>query len=89
MLKILLLDIYPNKNYRISKDQNGGYGTANDYGDNFFLKLLSLYIKKTIDYPPLFAAHAIAELQNNNFEVKYSRTFEEEEMVICMLYLHL
>ena len=46
MLKILLLDIYPNKNYRISKDQNGGYGTANDYGDNFFLKLLSLYIKK-------------------------------------------
>ena len=78
MLKILLLDIYPNKNYRISKDQNGGYGTANDYGDNFFLKLLSLYIKKTIDYPPLFAAHAIAELHNNNFDVKYSRTLEEE-----------
>ncbi len=78
MLKILLLDIYPNKNYRISKDQNGGYGTANDYGDNFFLKLLSLYIKKTIDYPPLFAAHAIAELQNNNFDVKYSRTLEDE-----------
>ena len=31
--KILILDIYPRANYRISKDLNGGYGTANDYGD--------------------------------------------------------
>ena len=77
MFKILLLDVYPNKNYRISKDQNGGYGTANDYGDNFFLKLLSIYIKKTIDYPPIFAAHAIAELQKNNFDIQYSRKLDQ------------
>ena len=31
-MKFLLLDVYPNKPYRINKDQNGGYGTANNYG---------------------------------------------------------
>ena len=81
MTKVLVLDIYPNKKYRISKDQNGGYGTANDYGDNFILKLLSLYIKKTIDYPPLFAAHALSELNNNKFEVDYSRSLEINDEV--------
>ena len=73
MLKVQLLDVYPDKNYRISKDQNGGYGTANDYGDNLILKFLSLYIKKNIDYPPLFAVHAMSELRKINFEVEYSR----------------
>lgn len=76
MTKVLLLDVYPNKHYRISKDQNGGYGTANDYGDSFLLKLLSFYIKSSIDYPPLFAVHAIAELKLNNFDVKYARNLD-------------
>ena len=30
-MNILVLDIYPSTNHRISKDQNGGYGTANNY----------------------------------------------------------
>ena len=37
--KILILDVYPNVSYRISKDQNGGYGTANDYGDGLLSKI--------------------------------------------------
>ena len=41
MTSILVLDIYPKVNYRISKDQNGGYGTANDYGDSLLSKILN------------------------------------------------
>ena len=34
-MKVLILDVYPETSYRISKDQNGGYGTGNDYGNGF------------------------------------------------------
>ena len=39
-MKILLLDVYPKKDYRISKDQNGAYGTANNYGTKLFSKII-------------------------------------------------
>lgn len=73
-MEVCFLDIYPKKNYRISKDQNGGFGTANNYGESFILKALNIYIKKNIDYPPLFAVQSMAELRNNKFSVTYSRT---------------
>ena len=38
-MNILVLDVYPKKTYRISKDQNGAYGTANNYGKGFFCKV--------------------------------------------------
>ena len=31
--------------YRISKDQNGAYGTANNYGDGFISKILRFIVK--------------------------------------------
>ena len=40
-MNILILDAYPKKGWRISKDQNGAYGTANNYGTSLFSKLLS------------------------------------------------
>ena len=40
MLNVVLLDPIPNKDYRISKDTSGGYGTANDFGDSFIPKIL-------------------------------------------------
>ena len=43
-MKILILDVYPEKNYRISKDQNGAYGTANNYGSG----LISLVLKQMV-----------------------------------------
>ena len=46
MIKILVLDVYPNVDYRISKDQNGGYGTANDYGDSFLSKILYSFSRR-------------------------------------------
>ena len=35
-MKILLLDIYREIDYRISKDTSGGYGTGNNFGDGIF-----------------------------------------------------
>lgn len=75
-MKILLIDPYPNKNYRISKDQNGGYGTANNYGESLFGKFLKFYVKDSIDFPPLYAVQTIGELINKNHEVKFVKNFE-------------
>ena len=76
MLKILLLDIYPNKNYRISKDQNGGYGTANNYGNGFFSKLLRSVVKNSIDFPPLYSVYVIGELNKQNHDVHFSKKLD-------------
>ncbi len=73
MIKILVLDVYPKVNYRISKDQNGGYGTANDYGDSFLSKILKLIVKGSVDFPPLYCVQVCGELLNMNYDVKYKR----------------
>ena len=78
MTKVLILDVYPNKPFRISKDQNGGYGTANDYGDSFVLKILNNYVKKNIDYPPLYSVYPAGQLRANGFEVEYSKTLNNK-----------
>ena len=39
-MKILVLDIYKDVNYRISKDTSGGYGTGNNFGDGIFTSFL-------------------------------------------------
>ena len=78
MTKVLILDVYPNKPFRISKDQNGGYGTANDYGDSFVLKILNNYVKKNIDYPPLYSVYSAGQLRANGFEVEYSKTLNNK-----------
>ena len=72
-MKILILDVYPEVNYRISKDQNGGYGTANDYGDSFFSKILKLFVKNSVDFPPLYAVQVCGELLAMNHDVSFKR----------------
>ena len=76
MLKILLIDPYPHSNYRISKDQNGGYGTANNYGDSIFGKILNYYVNKSIDFPPLYAVQTIGELINSNHDVTFTKNID-------------
>ena len=34
-MKIIILDPYKKSNSKINKDQAGGYGTSNEFGDNF------------------------------------------------------
>ncbi len=72
-MNILVLDVYPDVDYRISKDQNGGYGTANNYGNTIFTKFLKLIVNKSIDFPPLFTVQVIGELKSSNHKVKFSK----------------
>ena len=85
MKKVLILDIYPKVNYRISKDQNGGYGTANDYGDSMLSKILKLLVKGSVDFPPLYCVQVCGELSNTNHDVIYKReenNFEKYDLII-------
>ena len=70
-MNILVLDVYPDVDYRISKDQNGGYGTANNYGNTIFTKFLKFIVSKSIDFPPLYSVQVIGELKRNNHKVTY------------------
>ena len=72
-MKILILDVYPEKNYRISKDQNGAYGTANNYGSGLISFVLKQMVKKLIDFPPLYCVQVCGELMNSKHEVEYSK----------------
>jgi len=84
-MKILILDVYPDVDYRISKDQNGGYGTANDYGDSFFSKILKFFVKGSIDFPPLYSVQVCGELLTMKHEVFFKRkekNFEHYDLII-------
>ena len=74
-MNICILDIYKKTEYRISKDQNGQFGTSNDYGDNFFAKFLKRFVKKNINIPPLYVAQVIGELKKNKHSVEYHNKF--------------
>ena len=78
-MKILILDVYPKTNYRISKDQNGGYGTANNYGKNFISRVLKLLVKNSVDFPPLYSVYVAGELMNMGYEVSYSKELNKTE----------
>ena len=74
-MNICVLDIYKKVDYRISKDQNGQFGTSNDYGDNLFSKFLKRFVKKKINIPPLYVAQVIGELKKNKHNVEYHNKF--------------
>jgi radical SAM superfamily enzyme YgiQ (UPF0313 family) len=71
-MNILILDVYPKTTYRISKDQNGAYGTANNYGDGFIAQILKRIVKKSIDFPQLFVVQTCGELMGLGHDVDYS-----------------
>ena len=72
MSKILILDPKPNKQYRISKDTSGGYGTSNDFGDTFFTNILKKTLKKIHDWPPMYVGYIFAILKKKGHSVTYS-----------------
>ena len=85
MIRILILDIYPKVNYRISKDQNGGYGTANDYGDSLLSKILKFVVKGSVDFPPLYSVQVCGELLSMGYDVKYKREenkFDQYDLIL-------
>ena len=77
-MNILILDIYPNKPYRISKDNNGGYGSANRYGSNLISKAINWFVKKNVDWPPLSSVHVAGILRSKGHAVVYLRDFPSD-----------
>ncbi len=85
-MKILVLDIYKNTQYRLSKDTSGGYGTGNDFGDSIFTNFLKKYLKKIHDWPPLFAVYSYSVLLDKGFDVDFCneipKNFESYDLFI-------
>ena len=76
-MNILILDVYPSKPYRISKDNNGGYGSANKYGTNLVSKAINWFVKKNVDWPPLSSVHVAGILRSKKHNVSYTRNVPE------------
>ena len=45
-MNFLILDVYPNDNWRIVKDTAGGYGTGNNFGTNFLCKFMNFFVSR-------------------------------------------
>lgn len=76
-MKFVLLDVYPKKNHRLIKDTSGGYGTGNNFGNNFFSKLLNLYVDNNIGMPPMEIMY-ISSILKENHEVFYTRDIKNK-----------
>jgi len=72
-MKILLLDIYKNVTYRISKDTSGGYGTGNNFGNTLFTNFLKKTLKKIHDFPPMFAVYTFSVLLKKGYDIYYCK----------------
>jgi len=80
-----MLDVYPDVDYRICKDNNGGFGTGNDLGDTFVSKVLKSYLKKSIDFPPLSFVSVMGQLRENGYNTIYSREILDIQYDLCII----
>ena len=76
-MKIIILDPYKNNFNKINKDQAGGYGTSNSFGNGLLNKGLSLLVKKLINYPPMFAMYSASVLEKKGFDVEYVQNYSQ------------
>ena len=71
-LKVALINVTNNtKNYAMNKDLNGGFGTADDYGDSLTSKILQFIKKRSIKLPIISFAFLQAVLKEKGYQVKY------------------
>ena len=84
-MQIVIFDPYKAGNFKINKDQAGGYGTSNEIGNSIFSNVLSSFLKKTINYSPMFAVYTYSVLKNKGVDVKYTKNFEDiDECDLCL-----
>ncbi len=79
-MNFFILDPYTNNNWRLVKDTAGGYGTGNDFGDNFLSKGLNKFVSKMISMPPMYSMYVYSILKMKNCKTEYSKEFEEEKI---------
>ena len=80
-MKFLILDVYPNDDYRLVKDTAGGYGTGNDFGNSFFSKLINKFVSKMIAMPPMYAMYVYSIIKTRGHEVSYSRNINDNTKI--------
>lgn len=84
-MNILILDPYPNRPWRISKDTIGGYGTANRFGDGLVSRAITWVMAKEVDWPPLYAVQTAGVLVDQGHDVEYSRHFDDKKFYdLCL-----
>ena len=76
-MKIFIFDPYKSGNFKINKDQAGGYGTSNEIGNNIFSLTLAAFLKKNINYAPMFAIYTFTVLKNKGFDVEYTKSYSD------------
>ena len=79
-MNFFILDPYTNDNWRLVKDTAGGYGTGNDFGDNFLSKKLNKFVSKMISMPPMYSMYVYSIIKMKNCDVEYSKKFDEEKI---------
>lgn len=77
MMKILILDVYPSRPYRLSKDTCGEYGTSNNFGDGFVARTLRWLMLKSVDWPPMSCMYVAGALRGKGHDVSYSRYYQK------------
>jgi len=80
-MKFLILDVYPNDDWRLVKDTAGGYGTGNDFGNSFFSKLINKVVSKMIASPPMYAIYVNSIIQSKGYDVEYTRNANDESKI--------
>ena len=78
-MKFTILDVYPRKAHRLIKDTAGGYGTGNNFGKNFFSKLLNIYVDSKIGMPAMETMY-ISSIIKKKFQVNYTRDLSDEKV---------
>jgi len=77
-MKILILDPYPKRPYRISKDTSGGYGTANRFGDGIVSSAITRIFSNTVDWPPLYCVYTAGVLKEQGHTITYAREWPDD-----------
>ena len=80
-MKFLILDVYPNDDFRLVKDTAGGYGTGNDFGNSFFSKLINKFVSKMIAMPPMYAIYVYSIIKSKGHEISYSRNVNDNTKI--------
>ena len=80
-IKLLILDAYPNDNWRLVKDTAGGYGTGNDFGKSLISKAMNFFVSKMISMPPMYALYIYSILKKKGHSVEYTKKTDDQKLI--------